>query len=236
MADRLVIDHRPERTDAPRRLVVFFHGFMQGPNGYRTLLTTMAGDDTVVVAERMYRPGPAALAGRPTAAEEAAAGADLVHRLRHEYRPAEVWVAGHSRGGQVAWRVAGLRSVDGVILVDPVDGAGPREMRPTATASPATFDCPVLIIGAGRGGRCAPEPVNHACFAAAAPRGAVHVVVADLGHADMLDGRARQAGRLMCPGAEDPDAARDTVGAIARGFLSGALPADGSTHVPFERR
>jgi pimeloyl-ACP methyl ester carboxylesterase len=236
VVDRLLIDPRADPTRPLTRLVLFFHGFMQSPKGYRTLLGAMAGDDTVVVGQRMYRPGPAALAGRPTAVQEAEAGATLLDGLRGEFEPAELWLAGHSRGGQVAWRVAGMRRVDGLILVDPVDGSGPKEMRPTSAAAPATFSCRTLILGAGRAGRCAPEPVNHEIFAAAAPAGAVHVVVPDLGHADMLDGRARQTARMMCPGADDPDGARDTVGLLVRGFLTGALPPAGSTPLAFEQR
>jgi pimeloyl-ACP methyl ester carboxylesterase len=235
VGERLVIDNR-RAPSGDLRLLVFFHGFMTSPNAYRTLLTAIAADDTLVVGQRMYRPGPAALAGRPTAIEESEAGAALLDRLRDEFQASEVWVAGHSRGGQVAWRVAGLRRVDGVVLIDPVDGSGPKAMHPTSAATPATFACPVLIIGAGRAGRCAPEPVNHEHFAAAAPPGAVHVVVPELGHADMLDGRARQAARMMCPGADDPDAGRDTVGQLARWFATGALPPDGATPLPFERR
>jgi pimeloyl-ACP methyl ester carboxylesterase len=236
VVDRLLIDQRAEPSAPAARLVLFFHGFMLSPTSYRTLLRTMAGDDTVIVGQRMYRPGPAALAGRPTAVDEAAAGAQLLDGLRDEFEPAELWLAGHSRGGQVAWRAAGLRPVDGLVLVDPVDGSGPKEMRPTAAAVPAVFACATLIVGAGRAGRCAPEPVNHEVFAAAAPAGAVHVIVPDLGHADMLDGRARQAARRFCPGHDDPDAARETVGALVRGFLDGTLPEPGATPLAFEQR
>ena len=204
MAERLVIDRRPASDARPlERLVVFFHGFMTTPTTYRTLLGALADERTVVVAPRMYRPGPAVLAGHPTATQEAAVGASIVDELRRSYAPHELWLAGHSRGGQVAWIVAGDTMPDGVIVVDPVDGGGPRATRPNATATPARFDCRTLVIGAGPGGRCAPARSITRRFAAAAPLGTTHVVVEAMGHADLLDDRPRRAARLLCPGHDD---------------------------------
>ena len=139
MAERLVIDRRPaSAVRQPDRLVVFFHGFMTTPTAYRTVLGALADERTVVVAPRMYRPGPAALAGHPTATQEAAVGASIVDELRRSYSPAELWLAGHSRGGQVAWIVAGDTTPDGLIVVDPVDGGGPKATRLNATATPSS--------------------------------------------------------------------------------------------------
>lgn len=236
MAERLVIDRRPASSGSrlPCRLVVFFHGFMTTPTAYRTLLGALADERTVVVAPRMYRPGPAALAGHPTATQEAAAGASIVDELRRSYHPAELWLAGHSRGGQVAWIVAGDTMPDGLIVVDPVDGGGPKATRLNAAATPARFESRTLVIGAGSGGRCAPDAVNHDVFAAAAPLGATHVVVRDMGHADLLDDRPRRLARLMCPGHDHPDLARLTVVELMRAFLEGALPPIGTTPVVFD--
>ena len=237
MAERLVIDRRPaSEVRQPDRLVVFFHGFMTTPTAYRTVLGALADERTVVVAPRMYRPGPAALAGHPTATQEAAVGASIVDELRRSYSPAELWLAGHSRGGQVAWIVAGDTTPDGLIVVDPVDGGGPKSTRLNATATRARFGSRTLVIGAGGGGRCAPEPVNHNVFAAAAPLGATHVVVREMGHADLLDDRPRRLARLLCPGHGLPDLARLTVVELMRAFLDGALPPSGTTPVAFDVR
>jgi dienelactone hydrolase len=235
MADRLVIDRRPVGSSRPpERLVVFFHGFMTTPTSYRTVLGALADERTVVVAPRMYRPGPAVLAGHPTATQEAAAGVSVVDEVRQSYGPEELWLAGHSRGGQVAWIVARDTAPDGVIVVDPVDGGGRRSARLNATAEPATFASRTLVIGAGSGGRCAPDPVDHRHFAVAAPPGATHVVVDDMGHADLLDDRPRRAARLLCPGHIHPDLARRTVVELMRAFLDGAPPPSGATPVAFE--
>ena len=237
MAERLVIDRRPVGLSRPPdRLVVFFHGFMTTPTAYRKVLGALVDEGTVVVAPRMYRPGPAVLAGRPTATQEAAVGASIVDELRRSYDPAELWLAGHSRGGQVAWIVAGDTTPDGLIVVDPVDGGGPKATRLNATATPAKFESRTLVIGAGRGGRCAPDSVNHNHFAAAAPLGATHVVVAEMGHADLLDDRARRAARLLCHGHDHPDLARQTVIELMRAFLHGVLPPSATTPVVFDVR
>lgn len=237
MSGRLVIDRRPVGSSRPpERLVVFFHGFMTTPTSYRTVLGALADERTVVVAPRMYRPGPAVLAGHPTATQEAAAGVSVVDEVRQSYGPEELWLAGHSRGGQVAWIVAGDAAPDGVIVVDPVDGGGRKATRLNATAEPAKFASRTLVIGAGSGGRCAPDPVNHRHFAAAAPPGATHVVVDDMGHADLLDDRPRRAARLLCPGHIHPDLARRTVVELMRAFLDGALPPSDATPLAFEVR
>ena len=70
------------RDDRP--LVVFFHGFMTSPSSYRTVLTMLA-TDALVVAPRMYRPGPAVLAGRPSVIQEAEAAVGIVEQLVSEH-------------------------------------------------------------------------------------------------------------------------------------------------------
>lgn len=146
----------------------------------------------------------------------------LCRRTRDEGR--ELWLAGHSRGGQVAWRAAGAVPPDGLALVDPVDGAGPRT-RPDASRTAPHGLRRTLVVGAARGGRCAPERLGHRAFAAADPR-AWHAAVDDCGHADVLDGWERALGRRLCGGGREPDAARTTVTALLRAYLDDALPAD----------
>lgn len=221
------------RTDRP--LVVFFHGFMTSPSSYRTVLT-MLSTDALVVAPRMYRPGPAVLAGRPSVIQEAEAAVGIVERLVSEHGASELWLSGHSRGGQVAWLVAEHVEPDGVIVVDPVDGVGRNPTGLHATARPATFTSRTLVIGAGRGGRCAPETMNHEHFAAATPSGSTHLVIPTMGHGDLLDDRAAGLARRMCGGSDHPDLDRRTVGLLAAGFLHGALPSGTDLPIPVEMR
>jgi pimeloyl-ACP methyl ester carboxylesterase len=161
--------------------------------------------------------------------DEAAAAADLVRDLVAD-GSVRLVLAGHSRGGQAAWRAANLLAadvvLDALVLVDPVDGGGRAPQVPTATTHPVAFTCPTLVVGAGLSGRCAPVPVNHEVFAAASPH-ARHVVVPQLGHADILEGRARSFGRRLCGGAVDPDAGRAAVSSLLVSFARDhAVPDD----------
>lgn len=202
-------------ADSPT-VLVFLPGFLAPPEAYRDLLRPVAAAGVYCHVPQLYPRGITAALGRHSVQHEAEAAADLVRSLSAEGR--SVWLAGHSRGGQAAWRAAALGADNpsgpaGLILVDPVDGAGPRS-APTTTARPPGFDLAPCVIGAGLGGRCAPEALNHAAFAAASPPGTVHVVVDACGHGDMLCGRWRRVARALCGGGPDPDVARSLVSAL----------------------
>ena len=203
-----------------QQVVVFLHGFLTAPSAYSTLLEPLGRNGFHVVTPSLYPRGPAALVGRHPVEQEAASAADLVRELAGSAGEPVV-LAGHSRGGQAAWRAANLLAdydaVRCLVLVDPVDGGGRAPQERAATRDPAVFTCPALVIGAGLGGRCAPAPVNHDAFADAAPH-ARHVLVPELGHADMLDDRPRSFGRRLCGGAADPDPGREAVAALLLEF------------------
>jgi pimeloyl-ACP methyl ester carboxylesterase len=212
-------------------VLVFLPGFMQAAASYRALLEPLTAHGIRVVVPQLYRRGPGALLGRATVEQEALDAAALVRGEEGGRARSVVFLGGHSRGGQAAWRAANLLAgadelLSGVVLVDPVDGAGRTPTEPTATAVAASFTCPSLVIGAGIEGRCAPEPVNHRRFAGATP-GARHVVVTRLGHGDILDDRPRATARRLCTGAEDPDPGRAAVTALVTASVLGesALPA-----------
>jgi pimeloyl-ACP methyl ester carboxylesterase len=208
-------------SDPVELVIVFFPGFMVSPWSYRSLFASIVSDRTSIVAPQMYRRGPRALAGHPTASEEAEQGIRLVEHLRATRRSDEVWLAGHSRGGQVAWRVAERVGPDGVVVIDPVDGAGRHPTTLAAAAEPARFTARTLVVGAGLGGRCAPDPVNHRHFAAAAPSGSTHVVIDSMGHGDVLDDRPARASRRLCGGSADPGRERETVAELITRFVEG---------------
>ncbi len=208
------------------QVLVFLPGFLSAASSYRALLEPVAAAGTTVLVPQLYRRGIGALAGRVPVSAEASAAADLVRATADQRGTSSVFLAGHSRGGQAAWRAAGLLAAEGrpagLVLFDPVDGEGRRPSAPAATAAPAAFACPTLVIGAGLGGRCAPEPVNHRAFATATPH-ARYVVVRGFGHADVLEGRARLLGRRLCGGADDPDPGRDACSSLLTAFLAGDL-------------
>lgn len=193
------------------QVLLFLRGFLTSPRSYERLLAPVRDRGIEVLVPTFY--GISALNGRYTAADEALDALALLHGLS----PESFALAGHSRGGQVAWRLGNAVAADtlaaaltSIMVIDPVDGSGRSPTQPEATATPARFDCPTLIVGAGRGGRCAPTPVNHDTFARSAPA-ARHVVLDDMGHADILDGPGRWLGRRLCGGSADPDAMRDEV-------------------------
>lgn len=200
--------------------LVFLPGFVVWPSAYRQLLQPLVRVDLSVDVRQLYRPGPAALLGRYSVEDEASDAASLVRAYRQHGN--RVWLGGHSRGGQAAWLAAiqlqrdGVQ-IEGLALIDPVDGHGPRSLERSATRTAQRWDIPTLIVGAGIGGRCAPEHLNHTHFAAASSE-ASHVVVSDMGHMDVLNGRARDIGRRLCGGGTDPDRARSTVTELLRRY------------------
>jgi pimeloyl-ACP methyl ester carboxylesterase len=202
------------------RVIVFFPGFMLSPWSYRSLFASIVSDRTSIVAPQMYRRGPGALAGHPSPSEEARQGIRVVEHVVATRRPAEVWLAGHSRGGQVAWRVAERVDPDGVVVIDPVDGAGRHSTALAAAAEPARFTARTLVVGAGLGHRCAPTSVNHEHFAAAAPPGSTHVVIDSMGHGDVLDDRPARGARRLCGGSADARRERHTVAQLIERFVS----------------
>ncbi len=216
------------------RCVIFLPGFLNSPYAYQRLLEPLGDDRCTVEIPRLYRPGPDALLGRFTVEDEAAAAMTLVQERQRG--GSQVWLAGHSRGGQAAWLAAKkledlAAPLAGLILVDPVDGRGPRSVEPVATATRASFTVPPLIIGAGLSGRCAPQAVNHERFAAAVDTCA-HLVVTDMGHADVLCGWQRTLGRRLCSGGPNPVRARESVAQLMTQYVFGELGPDSPGRMP----
>lgn len=208
------------RTDASRALVLL-PGFLSSPSAY-SVLAADAAEVALVVVPRLAPSRLSLVTGRYAVEQEAIDAATLVRDLAGEGR--SVVLGGHSRGGQAALRAARMLrdepALAGLVLVDPVDGAGRRPSARTATAFRTCLGVPTTVVGAGLGGHCAPEPVNHVAFADAVPD-ARYVVVRGLGHADVLDGRERSLGRRLCGGADDPDPGRALVAALLLAAVEG---------------
>lgn len=200
----------------PRSTVVFFHGFPARPGDYLDLLEHVASHGFRIVALRTNRPGFALFSGRLTVADEAARALPAVEEADSRFGP--ITLAGHSRGGQLAWRLASRLAPAALLLLDPVDGSG-RGTSPDAAAAPAEFDCRTVILAATPG-RCAPHHIGPEVFAAASPPGLRHAAV-DGGHADILSGRRLWIARMLCPGAADPDPVRRAFAGLAIAALRG---------------
>lgn len=195
-------------------LIQFQHGFSSSVDSYPFMLGRLASHGFVVFAPQMYAPGnPANSPGIP---EEVQAAADVSAWLKSSVNvllqgaqadPALFGIAGHSRGGQVAWRLLSDAGVPAQALagVDPVDGNAPpfsNDTGPLVTAMPLRFGFPVHVLGTGLGAlggplACAPEVRNYQKFVDA-QHDAVYAVLADEhGHADMTDSNCLQC-RAAC--------------------------------------
>jgi pimeloyl-ACP methyl ester carboxylesterase len=212
------------------RTLVLLPGFLSSPRAYDALVAPLAATGVQVEVPSLAPGRLALLSGRYAVEQEGVDAAALVRRLVERGR--RVVLAGHSRGGQAALRAARIlvpdddvrRHLLGLVLVDPVDGGGRQPSARTTTAWRTSLGVPTTVVGAGQGGACAPEPVNHVAFADAVPD-ARHVVVEGLGHADMLDGAERTLGRRLCGGADDPDPGSALVGRLLLAALDGCDPA-----------
>lgn len=208
-------------VNGDRRWLVLLPGFQTPASAYRGLAEAIAAGGPTVYVPQVVRPGPMALLGKPDVQTEAVRATAVVAAVRRARKPTAVVVAGHSRGGLAAWLMADHVDLDGLVLIDPVDAAGPRPRRPAFTLQPTLLPYEALIIGAGRAGPCAPAGVNHEAFAGATP-GCRHVVLPDLGHADILSGRWRSGGRRLCGGGADPAAGRQAVAGLIGAVMRSA--------------
>ena len=213
--------------------LIFLPGFMTSAQAYREFLAPIAIDGVTVTVAQLYPRGIATLRGHHGVRAEAVAATELILREARS-TPGRVFLGGHSRGGLAAWLAAGrLRGrLAGLCLVDPVD-AGSRTGGPPHVRQVAGFDFPALILAAGVPGPCAPPGRRHERFARATP-GAAHVILNDLGHADILNGWERTFGRTVCRSGIDPDRARGVCSALVGRFLGGFVP-DVGAHEDFDR-
>lgn len=222
-------------------VVVFQHGFITRNDAYSEVLRHVAGHGFVVVAPQMYEPGLAALLGHPTAAEEALGVAHVLEwlpaglgtALGYEPETARLGLAGHSRGGKVAWLTlaADPLRAQAIAGIDPVDGTGgPFGNQARAVAGPFTFSLPTLVIGTGLGGDCAPAGDNHEQFYAASRTPAWHVVVPCAGHADMLDEATAVLAGALCPGGSDRAGMRRLTAGLLVAFFRASLQGNAAAY------
>lgn len=232
--------HTPEMP-GDYGVVLFQHGFMTRNAAYDDVLRHLSSHGFVVIAPQMYEPGIGPLLGNPTAAIEAELAEQIVAWLPGNLnritgvraRTDRLGIAGHSRGGKVAWlfalaRPALFRAIAGV---DPVDGTGgPLGNQPRAVQRRFEFDFPSLVIGTELGGDCAPAGDNHVQFYEASPSPAWHIVALGQGHGDMLDEAEAAAAAMFCSsGADHAGMRRLTAGLLVLLFRA-ALQGDADAY------
>lgn len=156
-------------------------------------------------------------------------------------------LAGHSRGGKVAFALALQKAVttlkfSALIGVDPVDGMdkGKQTPPPVLTYVPNSFDLDmaVMVIGSGLGEvkrnplfpPCAPKGVNHEDFFKECRKPACHFVAKDYGHVDMLDddtkGIRGRSSYCLCKNGKARDPMRRFVGGVIVAFMKAYLNGD----------
>lgn len=220
-------------------LLQFQHGFTADVDTYTELLARLAGFGFVVAAPQMYVGDPSSA---PGVADETAAAVQVLAWVQANadrvlaaqavtVAAPDTGLLGHSRGGQVAWRMlfdhpgTAARAIAGV---DPVDGDAPPfppgQTGEMVTDDPGAFAFPFasLVIGMGLGGtgvpgfECAPATRNYTFFYDASLPPRYETVAANHGHSDMTNGDTPD---LLCPGATD-----GSRGAL-RAFVAGQLAA-----------
>ena len=217
-------------------VIVFHHGFGGSIKAYETISDHLASHGFVVVLPQMYGPG---FQDAPTAEEEAALGLDVLSWIEeniNDFIPVYadttlLGLAGHSRGGQVVYRIALQRTekVKALAGVDPVDATAMSNITPIVTG-PLTFDIPTYILGAGLGPipveggvfeiPCAPPEVAYNHFFGNNPSPSWLVVATTHGHADMID---EEDYSDFCPGGPDRDGMRALTAGTLAAFFSGVL-------------
>ncbi|KAJ1687341.1 hypothetical protein LUZ63_018731 [Rhynchospora breviuscula] len=203
----LLVASPMEEGDYP--VVVFLHGYLLYNSFYSQLFNHVASHGFIVIGPQLY-----VVSGADTS-EEIKSAASLLDWLTHnlasilppQVRPdlAKLSIAGHSRGGKVAFAlvlgkvVSSPIKISALIGIDPVDGMGMGNQTPppilTYKPNSIKLDMPVLVVGSGLG-----ELKRNALFPPAAPKGVSHeqffneccapgcyFVAKDYGHVDMLD-------------------------------------------------
>lgn len=246
-AARTTDERRRDRREAKRKDAIF-SGYLLNNYFYSQLMNHLASHGFIVVAPQLYR-----VAG-PDSEEEiksVAAITDwlvdgLSSVLPQGVRPNlhRLVLAGHSRGGKVAFALAlghakTKLKFSALIGIDPVDGMdkGKQTNPPVLTYTPRSFDLkiPALVIGSGLGGikknplfpPCAPKGVSHEDFFDECCSPACHFVAKDYGHLDMLDDETKglrgKASYCLCKNGKARKPMREFVGGVMVAFFRGYI-------------
>jgi chlorophyllase len=226
-------------------VIIFQHGFTGSIKGYETILYHLASHGFVVAAPQMYPPGGEMGGTYPTPEEEAALGVQIISWVQKNIKsivPVNadatlLGLAGHSRGGQIAYRMAMQvpDTVKALSGVDPVDGLVIFGQE-LAVNGPLTFNIPTYVLGTGLGTipvtggaielACAPADIGYQHFFDANPSPSWLSVATENGHTDMLDEAdlcPNGECNSFCPGGPDRDGMRAFTAGTLAAFFSGTL-------------
>ncbi|XP_073300790.1 chlorophyllase-2-like [Primulina huaijiensis] len=234
-------------------VLVLLHGYLLYNSFYSQLIQHISSHGFIVVAPQLY-----IVAGRDSHEEiETTAKVinwlpeGLVHFLPPQVNPnvKKLGLAGHSRGGKVAFGLAlrklNLTTLDisAIIGIDPVGGMDEERQTPppVQTNTPHSFNLGgsgALVIGSGLGEikrnllfpPCAPKGVNHEDFYNECRKPAYYFVAKDQGHLDMLDDDTRgirgKASFCLCKNGKSREPMRRFVGGVVVAFLKAYVEGD----------
>ncbi|CAI5457658.1 unnamed protein product [Closterium sp. Yama58-4] len=201
-----------ERSSIGGPMFIFKHGWATRNFWFSGMLKRVVSHGYIVVAPQMYP-----LIGLTGAVYEMKGSCAVIrwlkdnlknwlsrHPILHRRTKASPdWskfaLTGHSRGGKVAFGVLRKLFCKSVVpikaqfLIDPVNGGGERSSRKsgdsvlTYVPNSIQFSGPVAVLGAGRGGSCAPEGDNYKEFYSDLVGPAWKFVVPEYGHADFFN-------------------------------------------------
>jgi chlorophyllase len=225
-------------------VLIFQHGFTGSIKGYETIFNHIASHGFVIVAPQMYPAGGGMGGTYPTPEEEAALGVQIISWVQENIKDLVpnadaklLGIAGHSRGGQIAYRMALQvpEKVKALSGVDPVDGLV-MFGQTLAITGPLTFDIPTYILGTGLGPvpppntqfdlSCAPADIGFQHFYDNSPRPSWLAVATEQGHADMIDEDdlcPSEPCSIFCPGGPNRDGMRAFTAGTLAAFFSGTL-------------
>ncbi|CAK7328484.1 unnamed protein product [Dovyalis caffra] len=237
------------KEDGKYPVILFHHGTACQNSWYTDVLKFISSHGYIVIAPQLYRWMP------PSGQSELDMAAEVANWLRSGLRcvlPENIEgdlhnlaLAGHSRGGYIAFALAlGHADVSpdinfsAVIGVDPVAGTSKKDQVEPKILNyePCSFSLsiPVAVIGSGLGNKpvlpflpqaCAPDGVSHTEFFNECKPPCSHFVPTDYGHMDFLDddiGLIGSAARLICKGSKwgvSRDPLRRTAGGVFVAFL-----------------
>lgn len=239
----------PINTSYVYPVVVFQHAFCGYKEAYQVIVGHLASHGFVVVVPTMY----AITAGWPCTdlpvEDEAATGVALAGWLQSNLAGvipvnadmSGIGIAGHSRGGNVAYRMALDANVPARAIagIDPVDGVVIFGQTPFLLAPlPVDLGIPTCILGTGLGTipisgniACAPESAGHNHFFNANPRPSWHVIASEYGHMDMMDPEDNPE---VCPGGSDLTLMLDFTAGTMAAFFCGTLQGDTTAFATLE--
>lgn len=235
--------HAPSAAGA-YAVVLFQHAFQGRNDWYDEVLSRLAGHGFVVVVPRMYEQGLEPVIS-VSADDEAVLSRELIAWLPEHLAGLlategviaatnRLGIAGHSRGGKVAYRVVkdDPSAALAIVGVDPVDGTGgPTGGQARVVDGPFAFGLPSLVIGAGAGTSCSPPGDNYQRFYDAAASPAWLVVATNQGHGDMLDSDVAPAARDVCGGGDDLEGMRRLTAGLMTAFFRATLQGDNAALV-----